>query len=110
MPLTYTYADAYLASRVTEARENAAVAYVSDLGTFPAAWVERLVILRAYIIACTESMQAPDDLFAAKLAAYRKDFAEALPLAKSAQAQADAEAGTEPVGAGSIFTVTLERA
>jgi len=107
MPLTYAYADAYLASRVTEARENAAVAYVSDLGTFPVDWTERLVILRAYIVTCMESMQAPDDLFAAKLAAYRKEYADTLTSARAAQSALDQAAGD--ASSASVFSIALER-
>lgn len=109
MPTTYAYADGYLAPLVTQAREDQAKADVSMMGTFPASWVQRLVILRAYIITCTESMKSADDVFSAKLAAYRKDFTETLPQAKAAQAAADQAAGTIPKGGGSVFTVDLQR-
>lgn len=103
--LTYTYADAYLATLVTQDRETRALADVAAYGTFPVDWTERLVRLRAYCIVCAESQQAPDDLFATKLATYRKEFAEALPLAKAAQ-----DAATSASGYGLIASIPLERA
>jgi hypothetical protein len=108
MPLAHTYADAYLAPLVTVDRETRAAADVSDLGTLPAAWVARLVVLRAYILTCIESQKAPDDLFGAKLAAYRREFDGVLAQARAAQAAIDSAAGTG--GSGSFFTITLERA
>ena len=67
---TYTYNDSYVASQVTLGRENRAMAEIAQLGTLPAAWVDRLTILRAYIITCIECQASADDLFAQKLAAY----------------------------------------
>ena len=109
MPLRYPYADAYLAPLVTMAREDQSAADVAMLGTLPAAWVQRLTVLRAYVITCTESMKSADDVFSAKLAAYRKDYAEAIPQARAAQQAADAAAGVPSKGGGSVFTVSLER-
>lgn len=108
MPLQHTYADAYLASRVTQAREDQAISDVADLGTLPAAWVSRLTILRVYIITCLEMMAGPEDTFSAKLSAYRKDYDAALLQARAAQAQVDAAAGT-PRGGASFFSVDLQR-
>jgi|GEM_PF-1509878 len=109
MPLTQTYADGYLAALVTVDRETRATADVTALGTFPAAWVTRLVILRAYIIACIECQKSPDDTFSAKLSSYRKEYAEALPQARAAQQAADLAADGVSLGVSSIFTVALER-
>lgn len=109
MALTYTYSDAFLAGRVTEDREDRAQADIADMGTFPDEWVERLCILRAYIIVCTECMQSSDDTFSAKLAAYRKDYADTLGLARAAQQVADVEAGTAITGGGSLFSIDLQR-
>ena len=86
MPLTYTYPDAYLAPLVTTDRELRAIADIALLGTFPAAYTQRLVVLRAYIITCMESKSSPDDLFTEKLKDYRKEFADTLPAARNAQA------------------------
>jgi hypothetical protein len=110
MPLAHVYPDAYLRSLVTEAREAQAIAEVSDVGTLPPSWVPRLVVLRAYINTCLESQKAPDDLFAAKLSAYRKEWDGALTQARIAQSAIDAEAGGGPGGAGAGFGfVALER-
>jgi len=109
MPLRNPYTDAFLAPRVTQAREDQAFADVAELGTLPAAWVSRLTVLRAYVITCMEMTSAPDDTFAAKLTAYRKDYSDGIALAKAAQKAAEAEAGTQAAGSGSFFTVSLER-
>jgi hypothetical protein len=108
MPLAYSYPDAYLQPLVTQAREDAAAADVAQLGTLPTHWVARLVVLRAYVITCLESQKAPDDLFSAKLAAYRKEYDAALAQGRAAQMAVNAAAA--PGGAASPFTVSLERA
>lgn len=110
MPLVHTYADAYLAAHVTEARETQAAAEVAMLGALPNDWVARLTVLRAYVITCTECMKAPDDTWASKLSAYRKEFDSALPQARAAQQAALATAGTAPTGGGGVFMVDLQRA
>lgn len=103
--LTYTYTDAYLAPLVTPDRETRAIAEVAAFGTFPTEWTERLVRLRAYVLVCLESAKAADDLFTAKLSAYRKEFDLQLPLAKAAQ-----DALTSTSGLGGLFSIPLERA
>lgn len=108
MALTYPYTDAYLAPLVTQAREAKALADVADLGTLPDVWVERLAVLRTYIITCLESQKAPDDMFGVKLSAYRKEWTEALAQARAAQIAAEAAAGTA-AGGGSAFSVELVR-
>lgn len=109
MPLKYSYADAALAPRLTQAREDQAIEEVAVLGTFPDDWVKRLVVLRAYIVTCIESQMSTDDIYAAKLASYRKDFNDALPQARAAQAAADADAGKPQRGGASFFTIDLQR-
>lgn len=106
--MKYAYADAYLARLVTTEREDRATADVAALGTLPAAWVERLIPLRTYVLTCMECQQAPDDLFSAKLPAYRKEFEASLASARLAQDLVNASAGR--VGSGSTFTVPLYRA
>lgn len=108
MPASYQYSDAYLAPLVTFAREEAATTLVGQLGTFPAYWVERLTILQAYLIVCTECMKQPDDTFGAKLSAYRKEFDATLSRAKAAQDAVDEAAGTG--SGGSLFSIELHRA
>ena len=80
------------------------------LGAFPATWVTRLTILRAYIITCTECMKSPDDVFVSKLSAYRKGFDNAMPQARAAQPAAQTAAGTAPTGGGGVFVIDLQRA
>ena len=107
MALTYPYADGYLAPLLTDAREDRAEADVAALGTLPAAWVQRLVILRAYIITCLECQKMPDDTFGTKLSAYRKEWEPTLAQARSAQKVIDDAAGTGT--SYSPFSVSLER-
>lgn len=103
--LTYTYSDEYLAPLVSEDRETRAKADVAVLGTFSTDWTERLVRLRAYVLTCQDSQQAPDDLFAAKAKTYQAEFDRLLPAA-----QAAADAATSVTGTGLVFSIPLERA
>lgn len=105
MPLAYKYDDAYLAPQVTPDREARAVADVAVYGTFPAAWTERLVRARAYVITCQECQRLPDDLFGTKLAQYRREFDSLLPYARTAAA----EVAGDPTGA-LFLTIPMERA
>lgn len=100
-----TFADAFLAKYATTDRQTRAAADVALLGTFPAAWDERLLILRTYILACMENQAETEDLFSAKLKTYRAEFDKALPQAQAAQ---DAE--DETVTGRGIFSIPLERA
>jgi hypothetical protein len=111
MPLTQTYHDAYLSHLVTQDREDRATSDVADEGAFPASWTSRLIVLRAYIITCQESMKMADDTFDTKLKAYRGEYKDALVSARLAQAAAVAAAGgpSAPAGGGSFFTVDLVR-
>src|SRR5689334_2728706 len=108
MALTLTYYDEYLRQNITESRETRGIALVADEGTLPAAWVTRLNVLQVYIITCLECMKSTEDLFSAKLGAYRKEYAADLAKARLAQAAIDAAAGTA-TGPASFFTVELFR-
>lgn len=108
MPNLYPYADGYLAPLVTKAREDQAISDVAELGTLPALWVERLTVLRAYIITCLECQKSPDDTFAAKLGSYRKEYGDQLVRARAAQQAVDAAAGSGSASS-SPYTVSLER-
>lgn len=110
MTISLFDSDAYLAPLVTPNRQERAAADVALLGTFPAAWTDRLVLLRVFVITCLECQKSPDDLFSAKLSAYRKEFDTTLLGARAAQATAAAEAGTPHTGGGGIFSVELWRA
>jgi hypothetical protein len=105
MALAYTYPDAYLSRFCTEAVETRALADVALLGTFPAAWTERLAIVQAYIIACLENQADAEDLFTAKLKSYRAQMDTLLPQAKAAEAAANST--TTGI---SLFSIPLERA
>lgn len=106
MPLTNAYHDAYLASLVTPEREVRAAADVGQLGSFTDAWLARLTVLRAYVLTCMESQKAPDDLFSAKLAEYRREFDRLLPAATAA---ALAEQAATSGGRRSPLVVDIER-
>ena len=111
MPLTQTYFDAYLTPLITQDRETRATAQVADEGAFPASWTSRLIVLRAYIITCQESMRAPGDTFEAKLTTYTREWKDALVSARLAQAAAVAATGGNSAlaGGGSFFTIDLIR-
>jgi hypothetical protein len=102
--MIYTYQDEYLKARMTDDREGRALAAVNAIGTFADDWIEKLTVLRAYIIVCLECQAQADDLFAQKLANYRKEWDAVLQQARAATP--DPETGKRP----SIFTVALERA
>lgn len=106
MALTYTYADAYLAAQITTDRETRAIADVAAIATFSADWKQRLVILRAYIIACLECQAQPDDLFAQKLKHYRAEWESTLAHAKLATPAEDDDADI-PLAS---LSIPLERA
>lgn len=102
--MSITYTDEYLASEVTETREARATADVDAIMTFPEAWRDRLIELRAYIVTCQECMRGmADDIFYAKLKAYKDEYESALITAKAAAK--DAELTTAP-----ILSIRIERA
>lgn len=86
-----SYNDKYLEPLVTVQREQEAIDYVDSLGTIPTPWRERLIVLRAYIIVCTESIKSSDDIFSAKLKAYRQEYADCLNRARDAAERAGDE-------------------
>jgi hypothetical protein len=102
--LAYQYDDEYLSKLMTVERETQAISDVADIGTFPAPWVERLAIQRAYILVCMQSQRTTDDLFSIKLRIYKSEFDRLLPLARAAQDSASPEPGK-----GSIMSIPLER-
>lgn len=108
MPLVNFYADPYLAPLVTVERESRAAADVAQLGTLPADWVVRLVILRAYVLTCIEMMKAAGDLFDAKGSHYGKAYAAALIDAREAQRVIDAAAGAS-TASGGVFVINFDR-
>jgi hypothetical protein len=110
MPLAQTYFDGYLAPLVTPERETRATQDVAAMGTLPADHAAKLVVLRTYIITCLESQKSPDDVFAAKLASYRKEHDSTLKQAVAAQSVLDAASGNPNINTGaSFYTVGLYR-
>lgn len=103
MPLLYAYPDAYLSRFATEEREARAIAHVAIDGTFTPEWTERLVILQTYILACLENQADPEDLFTAKLKAYREQYSIELVKAKAANEE------TNSTGF-SLWAIPMERA
>jgi len=99
---TLIYGDAYLKAQVTDDREARAAADVAAIAPFGAAWLEKLTILRAYIITCLECQAQPDDLFASKLKHYREEWSSTLAEAKAATV--DANGNPLPT-----LSITLER-
>lgn len=100
------YTDAYLSPLATADREDKATADIDSIASFPTApvdWRDRLITLRVYILICLESMKAPDDIFTAKLKAYRAEYETALSQAMAATV--DSASGLS----GTSFSVSLER-
>lgn len=104
MSLMYVYSDAYLAPLITQDREDRAVTDVAVYGAFDSTWTERLVRLRAYILACIESTKSSEDLFAQKLTHYGKEFQRELTMARAALS------GAGTTGSASLVSIPLERA
>lgn len=103
----FTYTDAYLKTRVTQAIEDTALLDVDNLGAFPTTpidWRTRLAMLRAYIITCLELGADADDVFAQKLKQYRQEFDYQLGQARQAAFAADS-ANYKP-----LLSVAIERA
>lgn len=106
----YQYPDAYLSPFCDSDREDRAVAEVTRLAAvadveFSDDWTEQLVVAQCYILAALENQAAPDDLFAAKLKAYRQRLDSLLP-----QAIAAARAADDVISGVSLFSIPLERA
>lgn len=104
---TYAYPDAYLAKFCTDAREARAIEDVVLMEgdkTFSADWVERLTIVQCYILACLENQADKEDLFTAKLKAYREQLQVLLP-----QAIQDANSTAGTISNIGLFSVPLVR-
>jgi hypothetical protein len=104
---TYAYPDAYLAKFCTVAREARAIEDVTLMQsdkTFSADWVERLTIVQCYILACLENQADKEDLFTAKLKAYREQLQVLLP-----QAIQDANSTAGTISNIGLFSVPLVR-
>jgi hypothetical protein len=102
----YTYTDAYLKGRITEDIESRAIEEVDAIRLFPETpvdWRGKLIVLRAYILACLEQSAAADDVFAAKLKAYKLEWESTLAQATTA-ANAVKDADYKPV-----LSISLER-
>lgn len=104
MALTLTYHDAYLAPLIAnnEAWETRALADVAELGDFPDPWPDKLAVLRAYVLCCTESLADETDVFSAKLKQYRQEWTASLQAARIA-ANVAAAAPTR------LFSVPIQR-
>jgi hypothetical protein len=91
--------------RETRALADVALAAATAGYTFSADWIERLTIVRVYILACLEHQGDKDDLFSAKLKNYQAQWDSLVPQA----VQAAAAAAESPGGFG-LFSIPLERA
>ena len=89
MSTSLNYTDAYLKARVTDQIESRAYSDVDAIASFNTAWRNRLVVIRAYIIACLEQGSSETDVFAQKLKEYRKEFDFLLNQAKNDLAATD---------------------
>lgn len=103
MPTVYDYADAYLRPLITPELEARAVDEVAEILTVAEPWNGRLVVFRAYMLACIENQKSADDLFSVKFKIYRGEFDRALDYAKVAAEAAGVV--TRP-----SFSIPIERA
>jgi len=71
--------------------------------------LERLVRLRAYVIACQESHKSADDLFSVKLPQYQKEYDKSLPQANAAADAVITSAGVAPLSMRSLVSIELHR-
>ena len=84
--LINAYNDSFLSRHVTDEKENAAYDYVDLMADFTPDWRDRLAVLRVYISICLDAQKGgQDDVYATKLASYRKEFDAVVALAKAAK-------------------------
>lgn len=91
MTTVYQYTDAYLRPLISPEIEDRAAKEVDEEITVAEPWRGRLVVFRAYVLACVESQKSADDLFGVKLKTYRGEYTRAFAFARSA---AEAAGGT----------------
>ncbi len=94
--MSYEFTDPFLVRRVTPERIAAAEADVGalfDSARLSAFWHDKLVVLRAYVIAARENQSEANDLYSEKLKHYQREYEQALSSARAELARADAEAG-----------------
>ncbi len=101
MALQYTYPDEYLAKRITEDRETRAINEASLTGITDTAYLEKLSILKCYIITSLECNSKPDDVFAQKLKIYSKEYDALLSTALETQRE---------VSGKSLYSIEIGRA
>jgi len=74
--MIYNYTDGYLMP--DDERELRALADINKIGITDAFYLEKLVILKTYLIVCLEDQSAPDDLFNQKLKHYQSEYDKVL--------------------------------
>lgn len=97
------YRDAYLSKFCNLTVETLAADEVDLLGTFAAAWRDKLTVLKAYMMVCLENQAESEDLFSAKYKIYSREFDAVLTQARAASV---ADGDSLPT----IFAIPLERA
>ena len=104
--MPYTYQDKYLdayCDATMEARATTEVVRNALPRVLSAEWLERVVVIQAYIFACLDNQANPEDLFTAKLKEYRTEL-----TAQTARAYAAADAAAEVES--SVYSFPVVRA
>lgn len=83
--MIYKYTDEYLSQGgvITELMENRAINEVEQYKLTNPYYIEKLTILRTYIICCLENQTQENDLYEIKLKHYKDEFKNVLSEAKT---------------------------
>lgn len=94
--MLYEYTDEYLASGgvINDEMEQRAIKDIEQYGFTNTFYIEKLTILRTYIICCLENQTRENDLYEIKLKHYKDEFFQILQEAKFDKAQSDNQNGT----------------
>lgn len=102
--MAVTYTDSYLKNYAPD-REDDAALFVDTFGTFPEAYRDRLIEIRAYILTCIELKKSGDDLFTAKERSYKDEWETTLAAARLAAVKAATDSPPPP-----FMSIPIERA
>lgn len=87
--MKYNYTDEYL--DISQEQETRAIKEIAQFKFKNEFYIEKLTILKAYIINCLENQTQKDDLYEIKLNHYKNEFSELLSNAKMDKANSKQE-------------------
>ncbi|MDA3046707.1 hypothetical protein OFO10_06000 [Campylobacter sp. VBCF_06 NA8] len=110
--MVYKYDDEYLAQGgvINDDMESRAIKEINQYALTNPFYIEKLTILKTYIICCIENQTQENDLYDIKLRHYKDEFSEALKEAKidKLATQAQSQNGDNSAGI-SAFNCPLAR-